>query len=187
MKTQLLASTGALLLGLSLSAPIPAGAAPAVCGVNPSDCLVVFNAAGAVVSSVAAAEPENPAIIFTVPGIAPDPAQFNNATSLLEPGGNSFSGPFSDIFGVAQINGAFFLGFASDDEVTTPLGNQGAIFLFETGAGPYNATMYLAPALRAAGDTAQFFSDVEVPEPASLILLGSSLLGLALIRRRTVL
>jgi len=44
--------------------------------------------------------------------------------------------------------------------------------------------MYLNAAHRNAGFTATFVSDGEVPEPTSLVLLGSGLLGLAGYSRR---
>jgi hypothetical protein len=153
-----------------------------MCGVNFSDCLVVFDAAGVVFSFVTATEVENPQTVFTVPGVAPDPARIGFPTNLIEPGGSNM---FSDIFGVASLDGALFLAFSSDDEVTVPFLPIGPISRSETTAGPYDATMYLSPTLRSAGFTAQFFSDVEVPEPPSPILVASGLLGLALIRRRT--
>ena len=75
-----------------------------------------------------------------MPGIAPDLAQAGNPTNLIEPGGNPVTGPFSDIFGVAIVNGVFFLALSSDNEVTEPFSPVGTIFAVETGAGPYNAS-----------------------------------------------
>ncbi|MBV8097314.1 MAG: hypothetical protein JO110_29530 [Acetobacteraceae bacterium] len=54
---KLVSSLVPMLLGLSVVAALPAGAVPAVCGPNPSDCPVVFDPAGAVLSSAAASEP----------------------------------------------------------------------------------------------------------------------------------
>ena len=137
-----------------LAAPVRANP----CDPN-SDCMLVFDGTGALVASTTVAEAvEDPNAVYTVPGIAIDPAQFGNATTLIEAGSNSATGPFSDIFGVASTGGGLFLAFSSDNEVTTPFGSQGAIFLQETIAGPYDATMYLDPMLRAAGWTAQFSS-----------------------------
>ena len=180
----------ALLFAFALVAPQPAAAAVG-CGAGVSDCMLVFDANGNLLASTSVLEnQENPNQIYTVNGIAPDPNQFGNATSLVEPNAGGIaacqqSAQFcSDVFGVASVNGNLVLGFSSDDENTTPFGNQGANFLIENTAGPYDATRYLSPDLQAAGDTARFFSDVEAPEPGSLMLIGSALLGFGWIRRR---
>jgi hypothetical protein len=186
---KLLSSLGSILLGLSFLAPLSVGAMPEICGIAPSDCMIVFNppGVGGVFSSVAVTEAEeDPTALYVVPGVAGNPA--GGTTTLIELGGNAIDGPFSDIFGVADLDTALVLAFQSDGEGTELSPPPGTIFLFETTEGPYDATIYLHPDLQSQGYTAQFFSDVEVsvPEPSSLILLGSGLLGFALIRRRKV-
>jgi hypothetical protein len=176
-----------IFVGLSVLTPVAAIGAPSVCGPNPSDCLVVFDPVGAVVSFAAVSEPEDRTILHVVPGVEPD--RTAPATTLIEPGGTQANGPYSDTFGVGGVGNVLGLAFFSDDEVNSaPMAGGSQIFLFETSAGPYDATMLLSPALRAEGFTAQFFSDLDVvPEPTSAILLGSGLLGFVVICRRKVL
>ena len=116
-------AAGALML-YGLAAPVRANP----CDPN-SDCMFVFDGTGALVASTTVAEAvEDPNAVYTVPGIAIDPAQFGNATTLIEAGGNSATGPFSDIFGVASTGGGLFLAFSSDNEVTTPFGARARSF-----------------------------------------------------------
>jgi len=150
-----------------------------------SDSLTVFDPAGNVAYSVSVTEGlEDPNEIYfiNVSGLI-DPSQVGNATTLVEPDGS-----YSDIFGVAGINGALFLAFNSDIEgFPAAYGSQGNIFLPEGQGGVFDATMYLDPGLQAQGFHAQFFSDGDavVPEPGTLTLLATGLLGtLGSIRKR---
>jgi hypothetical protein len=159
-----------------------------------SDTLIVFSPNGAIFAQVSALQSQegNGTNVFLIgnPFIA-DPAQFGHATTLCEVAGCNATSPpsdFSDIFGVVEATilgqNFFFLAFTSDGENGTSFGNQGAIFLNEVPGFAYNATMYLLPSLQAQGYTATFVSDGEVPEPTSLVLLGTGLLGLMGVSRR---
>ena len=157
-----------------------------------SDSLTVFDPTGAIFAQVSSAEDsteDNTVISFIVPGlVGVDPTQFTKSTILLEPGGNALNGPYSDVFGVALVQGVFVLGFESDSEIGGPPVDAGppsqfpnATYLQETN-GLFDATLYLSVALQDLGYRAVFQSDLDaqsVPEPATLTLLGLGALGLA--------
>lgn len=177
-----------LPLACLLFAAVP-GVADAI-----SDTLTVYNPNGTIFSEVSALESQedNGTNVFFIgnPFIA-DPAQFGKATTLCEVAGcNATSRPidFSDIFGVVKENiggqNLFFLGFTSDGENGTALGNQGVTFLLEVPGFAFDATKYLLPSLQSQGYTATFVSDGEVPEAGTLVLLGTGLLGMMGVSRR---
>jgi len=165
-----------------------------------SDWLTVWSPTGAVVGSVAVSESgvvtgKNSACLNANtggacgPGEDPNDFYYINDPSLVGSGPptalcdgppcSSTSGNWSDIFGLG--GSPAHLGFFSDaDPGFTPFGAQGGIFQVEN--GPVSATYLLPTSLQSAGYTAAFNS---TPEPATLTLLGSGLLGLAgVIRRR---
>jgi len=174
-KMQRLVGVGALALA----------ALPAMAG-SISDRLTVYKPDGSVYASVWVDEVnEDPNQFYYINDASLiDPAEFGNATALIEPGGNPTNGPFSDIFGIfSDLTSNFFLGFQSDGDPGVQFGPDGAaIFLTEVDGASYDATRYLAPNLLTLGYTATFEVG-NIPEPGSLALLGLGTLALSAYRR----
>lgn len=163
-----------------------------------SDVMTVYGPNGAVVDRIFAfANEEALNLYYFDPAlIAANAAQFGNYTQILE---NTGSAVLSDVYGVADIgsfaNPLFVLGFASDEPIPFPPIPGLTTYIEIPGPGvpwvleprehmtiQYDATLYLDPALQAAGFTATFQTDV--PEPASISLLGLAFAGLGLGARR---
>jgi hypothetical protein len=179
--------SGAVLTLLITGGLAHAGTPPVSDATTISDSLKIYNPDGSLdtADSVFVTEGQEadngPQFIYTTP-IAIDSTQFGNPIVLAEPGVNPNDG-YSDIVGIASINGGEFLSFASDTD--TQLVNFGNFpnTIPETGA-PINVTKYLSPSLQDAGYTAFFTSDA-APEPAgwALMLVGFGALGFLM--RRT--
>jgi hypothetical protein len=154
-----------------------------------SDYLKVYDPTGSIAYAVYATESQElengPDYIYyiSVTGLI-DPNQFGNATVLVETSG-PLAGQYSDIFGIANIDSENYLAFSSDTE-TMPIEFGTFPITLPENQLTYDATMYLNPDLQAAGYTAEFWSDSEVPVPGTLLLLSSGLAGLAGLRRKFV-
>ncbi len=145
-----------------------------------SDIMTVYAPGGAVFDRVFAFgnEEADNLYYFDPNSVAVDSSQIGNYTTLLEPNGD-----WSDTFGIANGPTGDVLAFISDPQASVPpLGLLALIEVIDLTPNPYfwepgetwtiayNATLYLSQAMRDAGYTADFRSDI--PEPASLALLG---------------
>ena len=151
-----------------------------------SDWLRVYDPLGNIIQQVQATEFDEMnsggAAIYsiTVPGLVDLTTAPVPPTQVMDPDGS-----VSDIFGIANNQGGFYLSFASDSD-TAPFPYSGfPNQVMETGL-PMDATMYLAPALQAQGYKAAFWSDLDVvPDGgATAGLLGLALVGVFSLRRK---
>ena len=153
------------------------------------DGIVVRTAGGDVVAEKWATEAEilaaGPTGLFYIDMVGlVDLSQFELYTAVYEPGGNGTTGPWSDIFGVAQVSGDYYLGFMSGPGSASIA--DGAAFTIEELPGGMDMTMYLSPGMRQDNFTATFYSSAPEAAPdtgGTLALLGLGL-GSVLLSRR---
>ena len=121
-----------------------------------------------------------------------NPLQFGNAVGLCEalPCSASDFGPpanRSDVFGIFRApDGSFTVAFESDGGPGSPPPDFvfAANFQVEKPGVPIDITPYIDDFYTKQGYTATFVSDGNTPEPGSIMLLGSGVLGLAGVLRR---
>jgi PEP-CTERM motif len=115
-----------------------------------------------------------------------DPNQWGNYTSVLKAPDYQV---MSDAFGAIYRGTDLLLFFQSDTSTEPCPFPLGPNIVFETlqptgrYGGIFDATMYLSPDLQAQGWTADFESGMSVPEPATVILMGSGIGALFLLKR----
>lgn len=158
-----------------------------------SDIMSVYDASGKLVEQLVVTEADEqkngPSYVYTLK-TAVDTAKWGWATALYDDPKNPTTS-YGDIFGVANINGGFYLAFSSDvDGLAFPYGTEAAYTFYEESQYFFDATQYLAQELQNLGYSAVFMSDNslnklgELPEPASLALFGIGFAALAARRFR---
>lgn len=178
---------------LSVLAALLLGALPFSAQAAHSDDFTVWDAQRNIIEYVQISEADEirngPDFVYTLT-TAIDPSQFGNFTSLYDDPANPLTS-IGDVFGIAQVGGSLMLAFSSDTDTALPFGGVlvGAHNFWEGSQAAFDATMYLATNLQAAGWTAAFRSDNalnNIPEPASLGLLAFGAFGLLASRRRKI-
>lgn len=179
-------------------------AGPASAASIPSDSMTIYNNVGTIWKQLwvtEATEVPGQVYYFHEIGFA-NPEFYGYPFLVFEYESTSV---ISDLFGVVKFpsDPNYYLGFASDGEkggldwnaLPPEFGIQGFLGAGTEGprGGHFTADMYLSEALLDQGHYADFFSDGDViipppsiPEPASLILLGSGLIGAAGFMRRKI-